>query len=64
MEAIDEVLHKNMTRQEFLATLGFGVAAIFGLGTILRFLFGKQHTTSNISMGYGASAYGGIKRKF
>jgi hypothetical protein len=53
-----------MTRKEFLATLGFGVASLFGIGTMLRFLFGKQHmhTSSRaVTMGYGSSVYGGNK---
>jgi hypothetical protein len=62
METIEDVLHKDMTRQEFLATLGFGIASLFGLGTVLRFLFNKKgHSGSNASMGYGASVYGGGK---
>lgn len=63
METIDEVLHKEMTRKEFLATLGFGIATLFGFATILRFLFGKQHNGS-VNLGYGASVYGGnVRRK-
>jgi hypothetical protein len=64
METIEDVLHKDMTRKEFLATLGFGVASLFGIGTMLRFLFGKQHmhTSSRaVTMGYGSSVYGGNK---
>jgi hypothetical protein len=66
METIDEVLHKDMTRKEFLATLGFGIASLFGFATIIRFLSGKQHggVVGNTNMGYGSSVYGGAKRKF
>jgi hypothetical protein len=62
METIDEVLHKDMTRKEFLATLGFGIASLFGFATVIRFLLGKQHGGS-VNMGYGSSTYGGSLRK-
>jgi|HubBroStandDraft_4_1064222.scaffolds.fasta_scaffold1174064_1 hypothetical protein len=62
METLEEVLHKEMTRQEFLATIGFAAASLFGLSTILHFLFGK-HTSGNtgmkVDMGYGGNVYGG-----
>lgn len=61
METIDEVLHKDMTRKEFLATLGFGIASIFGFATVIRFLSGKQHGLGHVGVGYGASVYGGRK---
>lgn len=54
---VNELLQKEMSRKEFLATLGFGVASVFGLGTILRLL---GHNSS-ASMGYGSSSYGGNK---
>jgi hypothetical protein len=61
METIEDVLHKDMTRQEFLATLGFGIASLFGVGTVLRFLLNKKSggSTGHASMGYGSSVYGG-----
>jgi hypothetical protein len=63
METIEDVLHKDMTRQEFLATLGFGIASLLGVGTVLRFLLGKhtQGSIGRVNMGYGASIYGGRK---
>ncbi len=63
MESIEDVLHKDMTRQEFLATLGFGIASIFGIGTIIKFFLGKRNpnVSGRVDMGYGSSIYGGKK---
>ena len=46
-----------MTRQEFLLTLGLGVASIFGFSTIIRLLTGHS-LDRHISRGYGSSRYG------
>jgi hypothetical protein len=54
---VDEMLQKEMSRKEFLATFGFGVASLFGLGTLLRIM---GHDPS-ARMGYGSSTYGGKK---
>jgi hypothetical protein len=61
------VLQKDMTRKEFFMTLGYGAAAMAGVGTIMQ-LFGKditapfkqQATTTqqNTSNSYGMSSYG------
>lgn len=61
MRQLDEVMNKEMTRKEFLATLGFGVASIMGFSTVLKFLFGRG-SQQQVSAGYGASAYGGRKK--
>jgi hypothetical protein len=55
---VNEIMQKEMSRREFLAALGFGVASVFGLGTILR-LLGHQQSAS---AGYGSSSYGGLKK--
>ena len=62
MRKITDMMHKEMTRKEFLATLGFGIATIAGFSTILKML-GKNnpwHQDSQ-SVGYGGGAYGGRK---
>jgi hypothetical protein len=53
------LMQKEMTRKEFLATLGFGAASVMGLGAVLR-LAGVSKPTLNhkVSSGYGGSAYG------
>jgi Trp operon repressor len=66
MQKITDIMHKEMTRKEFLATLGFGIATIAGFSTILRML-GKnnpwQHDSqSSQQLGYGGGAYGGTRK--
>jgi len=56
---LHELMQKEMSRKEFLATIGFGVASIFGLSTILHML-GKGPKQAD--HGYGASSYGGNKK--
>ena len=67
MKQIESILQKEMTRKEFLATLGFGMASVFGFSNVVRFLFNKGHhnvtTTHNVTQGYGSSVYGGISRR-
>ncbi len=53
-----------MSRKEFLATLGFGLASIMGFSTLVRLLTGKSsghHLSDKFGAGYGSSAYGGGK---
>jgi hypothetical protein len=52
-----QLLQKDMTRQEFLVTLGLGVASIFGFSTIIRLLTGHS-LDRHASRGYGSSPYG------
>jgi hypothetical protein len=53
---IHSLMQKEMTRKEFLATVGFGVASIFGFASVLKMLTGRQEEGDK---GYGNSAYGG-----
>ena len=62
---LETLVQKEVTRKEFLATLGFGAASLMGLGTIIRILEGKHGFGSQTKAGtngYGASVYGGLKR--
>lgn len=63
MRQLNNLMQKEMSRKEFIATLGLGIASILGFSSILKMLFGKgeQQNQSN-SFGYGGSAYGGQKR--
>ena len=56
-------MQKEMTRKEFIGTLGFGLASIFGLSSILRYVFGRGNARNGqtSSYGYGANLYGGRK---
>ena len=56
------LMQKEMTRKEFLVTLGFGIATVFGFGSLIRILTGKQAATGPIpptASGYGTGSYGG-----
>ena len=55
---LHELTQKEMTRKEFLATVGFGIASIFGLSAILNML-GKE--PNHMSQGYGSNTYGNNK---
>lgn len=62
MRQLENIMQKEMTRKEFIGTLGFGLASIFGLSSILRYVFGKGNArNTQTSYGYGANAYGGRK---
>jgi hypothetical protein len=56
---VNSLLQKEMTRKEFMATLGFGMASVMGFSTIIRMLSGKplSHHKS-LSGGYGSNPYG------
>jgi len=58
---IDTLMRKEMTRQEFLATLALGIGSIMGFSSIIHLLTGKSlHGHLNqATAGYGSSAYGG-----
>ncbi|HJQ09198.1 MAG TPA: hypothetical protein VJ836_06985 [Candidatus Saccharimonadales bacterium] len=56
---VASLLHKEMTRKEFLTTLGLGIASILGIGNILRFITNQsQASDSSVQRGYGSSTYG------
>jgi len=60
---VETLLNKEMTRKEFLGTLGLGLASILGFSSIIHFLTGKssQQHGRTASAGYGTSVYGGNK---
>ena len=65
MKPLAHLMEKEMSRKEFLATLGLGVVSVLGFSSMLKFLFGKgaeQGHGSNAGLGYGASVYGGNKK--
>lgn len=63
MRKISDLLHKEMSRKEFLATLGFGIATVAGFSTVLK-MMGKDNPwqRDNQSVGYGSGAYGGTPK--
>ncbi len=57
---LTDILQTEMSRKEFLTTLGYGAASLVGLAGVLRMLGHKgliAHKTSS-SQGYGGSSYG------
>ena len=65
MQKLHGLVQKEMTRKEFLATLGFGLATVFGLSTLVRLLTGKDNNPfqQNSSVGYGGGSYGGGRKQ-
>ncbi len=64
MNQLNNLMQKEMTRKEFLTTMGFGVASVLGFSGVLKMLFGKgeQHF-HGVNTGYGSSAYGGAPNR-
>jgi hypothetical protein len=61
---IDHLIQKEMSRKEFLATMGFGLASIMGFSTIIHLFTGKSLTHHGVTAtraGFGSGAYGGGK---
>jgi len=59
---VSELLQKQVTRKEFMATTGLGIVSILGFSTIIHFLSGKKSsgfaTTTRRTSGYGSHPYG------
>lgn len=57
---LDVLMQKEMTRKEFLTTMGFGVASVLGFSGIIKFLTGdaSHHSNQKSGYGYGTSTYG------
>lgn len=55
---LDTLLQKEMSRKEFMTTVGMGLASIMGFSAVLR-LLGHGSKLQQSSKGYGSSTYGG-----
>lgn len=60
---VNTLLQKEMSRKEFLATLGLAGASVLGFSSIIKLLTGKSlqtqlGTTHKSGYGYGGNAYG------
>lgn len=63
MLKLNDLMQREMTRKEFIATLGFGAATVFGFSGILQ-LLGKQNPLqqqASSRLSYGGGAYGGAR---
>lgn len=54
---VHELLQKEVSRKEFLQTVGIAAASMFGLSAILKLAGFKMHSPM-ASHGYGSSPYG------
>ena len=58
---LDSLLHKEMTRKEFIATMGLVTATVMGFSGLVKVLTGKSlqlPSNNTSSFGYGSSPYG------
>lgn len=63
-QQLQELLHKDMSRQEFVTALGLAIISMFGFSSALKFLLEHNSkttttvTTQKVASGYGSTAYG------
>lgn len=55
---LNSILEREMSRREFVVTIGLGLASVAGLSSILRILGAKGRAQKSQIGGYGSSAYG------
>ena len=58
---LSTLLNKPMNRKDFLQHIGVGVAMMMGGGMVVQAI-DRSRKPKNASLGYGSSAYGGVKR--
>lgn len=61
MQQLQDLMHKEMSRKEFLVMVGFGLATACGLSVLIQ-LSGKSNPwrqDGTAGYGYGSGAYGG-----
>lgn len=56
---VDELLAKELSRKEFLLTIGLGITAAAGLSSFVNLFTNKQTGLRQVTSGYGSSSYGG-----
>jgi hypothetical protein len=60
---LQNILHREMSRKEFLAIVGLGLCSLFGVSTIVRLLTASGSSAENKSLlGYSSGDYGGPNR--
>lgn len=57
---VDVIMAKEMSRKEFLVTIGVGLTAAAGLSSIVNIFGGNK--VREVTDGYGSSAYGGLNK--
>lgn len=58
MSKLEQLLSKEMTRRQFLGTLGVSIASLFGVSAIMGVLSGSDPQTNNNRPDYGQRSYG------
>lgn len=64
-DTLDTILKKEMSRKEFLGMVGLGIISLMGVSSLLKNLgntFSKPQSSQS-SLGYGDSSYGGASPK-
>ena len=54
---LESLMQREMSRKEFLATMGLAVASILGFSSLIKLLGLKNHSKHE-SGGYGSRVYG------
>ena len=57
---VEQLLQKQMDRKDFMKHAGIALLALSGIAGLLKTLL---HTSTQASVGYGGSAYGGQKHQ-
>lgn len=57
-QPVAALMQKEMTRKEFLATMGLAGASILGFSSIVKLVTGKSLHSTVVTRGYGGSSYG------
>lgn len=60
---LDQLLQTEMTRREFLRTIGLMILSVIGVGNLLRYLGTNNFVPAAPKSGYGSSSFGGKGRK-
>jgi hypothetical protein len=58
MSRFDELLHTEMTRRQFLATLGLGIVSLFGFSALVGMLTEGESQKETGQPAYGSRSYG------
>lgn len=60
---VDTLMKREMSRQDFLKTLGIGALSLFGFSSVIKMMSGMNGGTSShhkiVTNGYGSTPYGG-----
>lgn len=58
MSKIDQLMSREMTRRQFLITLGMGAVGIFGFSSLMAIFSQNDSKPSNSLVDYGMREYG------